>query len=248
MLSITYIAVLLLALLSGLTTLIGVVLAIFFKKNIKIVTVGIGFSAGIMVIISFLELIPKAASATNWLYSLFAVGLGALLILILHLIIPHTHLIKEKGRKKLLVRAAYLIAFGLILHDFPEGFAMANSYIYSPALGLLVAIAIAVHNIPEEFAMAMPIILIKKRKTLFKAAFLSGLAEPAGAVLGLLAVAIAPALNAFFMAFAAGAMILVSFNELFPMARKYKKTHLFILGIILSLIVYFILHAFFPGA
>ncbi len=239
MLSTTYIAVILLAFLSGLTTLIGVALAIYFKKNIKGVVIGIGFSAGIMLLISFFELIPESAHSAGIFKTAIALSLGILLVGSLNFIIPHTHLVKEKGKfDRHLLKIAYLVAFGLILHDFPEGFAMANSYIYSPALGLLVALGIALHNIPEEFAMAVPLALLKKKGFLFKAAFISGLAEPAGAVIGLFAVYFWPALNPLFMAFAAGAMIFVSLHELWPMAKRYKRPFLFILGIILSIAVY----------
>ena len=86
--------------------------------------------------------------------------------------------------------------------------------------------------------MAVPIVTLKKKSFLFKAAFLSGLSEPAGAIIGLLAVNFIPFLNPIFMSFAAGAMIFVSIHELLPMAKKYKRTVLFILGIVLSVFVY----------
>ena len=173
--------------------------------------------------------------------------LGMGLVATAHMLIPHTHLVEEKGAfRQTLLRTAYLVAFGLILHDVPEGFAMANSYIASPSLGVLVALAIAIHNIPEEFAMAVPIVKVKRRRFLYTAAFLSGLAEPLGAVVGLVAVHFHPALNPLFMAFAAGAMIFVSVHELLPMARRYHYIHLFILGAILSIFVYALLAAVVP--
>jgi len=238
--STTCIAVILLSLLSGLTSLIGVVLAIYFKKSVKGITLGIGFSAGIMLLISFFELVPESLTTAGSFKTLIAVALGVLLIAILNFIIPHTHFVKEKGKiKSSLLRTAYLVAFGLILHDFPEGFAMANSYIFAPSLGLLIAVSIALHNIPEEFAMAIPLVLAGKRKGfLFKVATLSALAEPAGAIIGLFAVHFLPTLNPLFMSFAAGAMIFISVHELLPMARRYKRIGLFILGIALSVIVY----------
>ncbi len=235
-----YTAVILLSLLSGLTTLIGVVPAIYFKKSDRGIAVGVGFSGGIMLLISFFELIPESMSEAGVLESLMATFLGVLLIAVLNFIVPHTHLVKEKGETDAhLLKTAYLVAFGLILHDFPEGFAMVNSYIVSPSLGLLIALAIAIHNIPEEFAMAVPLVLAKKSKrSLFKIAFLSGLAEPGGAVLGLFAVHFIPYLNPFFMSFAAGAMIFVSIHELLPMAVRYGKLSLFVFGIVLSVLVY----------
>ncbi|HEY7555183.1 MAG TPA: ZIP family metal transporter [Candidatus Binatia bacterium] len=95
------------------------------------------------------------------------------------------------------------------------------------ALGLLVALAIALHNLPKEFAMSVPAVVLKSKGFLFGAALLSALAEPLGAVIGLVAVGLAPALNAHFMAFAAGAMLFVSIHELIPMARRYRRVGCF---------------------
>ena len=167
-----------------------------------------------------------------------------LIVAVLHWIIPHTHLVEERGMlNPALLRSAYLVAFGLILHDVPEGFAMANAYVASPSLGVMVAVAIALHNIPEEFAMAVPIVAVRKQRLLYAAAFLSGLAEPLGALIGLAAVQVYPGLNPLFMAFAAGAMIFVSVHELLPMARRYGNIGLFITGGTASAFVYFALDA-----
>jgi ZIP family zinc transporter len=243
----TYVAVIVLAFLSGITTLIGVALAFFFKKSVKGVVIGVGFSAGIMLALSFFELLPESIAATTKIKAISALILGFLFILILHFIIPHTHLGEEKGKLGKVMRIGLLVAFGMILHDFPEGFAMANSYIFAPSLGILVAISIALHNIPEEFAMAIPLVLTKKKWFLIKLALLSALAEPLGAIVGLFAVSLAPALNPLFMAFAAGAMIFISINELLPLAKIYKRTDLFVVGIALSLLVYLALTLFIPG-
>jgi ZIP family zinc transporter len=167
-----------------------------------------------------------------------------LIVAVLHWLIPHLHLVEEQGAFGLAsVRTAYLVAFGLILHDVPEGFAMANAYIASPSLGVLVALSIAIHNIPEEFAMAVPIVAIRNRRFLYTTAFLSGLAEPLGAVVGLVAVRLHPGFLPLFMAFAAGAMVFVSVHELLPMARRYHNLHLFALGALLSIAVYVALAA-----
>ncbi len=244
----TYIAVLLLAFLSVFTTLLGVTLAIFLGRSERAIAVGIGFSAGIMLLISFLELMPEAISEAGMGMASMVFILGMLIVAALHWVIPHTHLVEERGVfNQTLLKTAYLVAFGLILHDVPEGFAMANSYIASPSLGLLVALAIAIHNIPEEFAMAVPIVMIKRRRFLYTAAFLSGLAEPLGAVVGLVAVHFHPMLNPIFMAFAAGAMVFVSVHELLPMAKRYHKTRLFVIGALISLFVYALLAALVPG-
>jgi ZIP family zinc transporter len=148
------------------------------------------------------ELVPVSASEVGLVRSLVAVALGAAVVASLHAIIPHTHLFSATGKlDPSLLRSAYRVAFGLILHDFPEG-----------------------------FAMAAPAVALRKRRLLFGAALLSALAAPAGALLGLFAVRLGPGLNPLFMAFAAGTMIFVSLHELLPMAQRYGKIHLFAFG------------------
>lgn len=233
-----YVTVLVLATLSGLTTLIGVALALTLGRSERGAVAGIGFSTGIMLIISFLELIPEASSSAGLWMTASATAMGLLVIAAVDPLIAHFHIIEEEGVFGEELKSAYLIAFGLILHDFPEGFAMANSYIHSPALGILIALAIGLHNIPEEFAMCLPIVPLDDPKLLCKLAFLSGLSEPAGALLGLIAVDVIPTLNPLFMAFAAGAMIYVSIHELLPMAERFGNRGLFAFGLVLSGVAY----------
>jgi ZIP family zinc transporter len=242
------VAVILLALLSCLTTCLGVALAILLGTNDRAIAAGIGFSVGIMILISVVELIPESIAIMGAGAMLASVVLGAALVWAAHFIIPHIHLVEEQGRTDpALVRSAYLVVFGLIMHDVPEGFAMANAYVASPALGVLVALAIALHNLPEEFAMSMPAMTLKSKRFLFGAAALSALAEPAGAIVGLVAVGVAPFLNAYFLAFAAGAMLFVSIHELMPMARRYRHAGWFVGGAMLSGLVHWLLDAMTSG-
>lgn len=214
-------------------------LAAVIRDNAKAIAVGIGFSAGIMLLVSGLELIPEAIAAVGLVATAFTVGLGAGILWLANFAVPHTHLVREHGLADTrLVRSVFLVVGGLILHDVPEGFAMANAYIASPSLGLLVALAIALHNLPEELAMAVPAMALQSKRFLLGAAVLSALAEPAGAIIGLLAVGAKPSLNAYFMAFAAGAMIFVSLHELVPMARRYGRIGWFAAGLALSVIVH----------
>ncbi len=243
-----YSTVLILAFLSGITTLIGVALAYAFRRSVNIIVAGIGFSTGIMICISVFELIPESVRNIGIIPVLIAEVAGLLLAVLANHIIPHIHLVKEESKsKRHLITAAYLIAFGLILHDFPEGFAMANSYIHAPTLGVLVALAIALHNIPEEFAMAVPLIAAgTSKKSIVKLAFVSGLAEPAGAILGLLVVSFFTGLNAWLMAFAAGIMVYVAIHELLPMAHRYKKPRWLFVGLLASIAVYVLLTVLLP--
>ena len=240
-----YVTVILLSLLSCVTTCLGVGLALLLRESPRSIAVGIGFSVGIMVLISVLELIPESIADMGTAGVLVSTVLGSLLVWLAHVLIPHFHLINGNGiADRAHFKSAYLVVFGLILHDVPEGFAMANAYVSSPALGVLVALAIGLHNLPEEFAMAVPIVTLRSKRFLVGAALLSALAEPAGAIIGLVAVGIAPLFNAAFMALAAGAMLFVSIHELIPFARRYGHIGYFLMGLMLSALVMWLLASF----
>ena len=234
---------LLLASLSGVTTIIGCLIAYYIKTKKTIVPIGIGFSAGIMISISFLELIMEASELTSKVYVMLAFSLGFLVLMFFDILLPHMHFIKEKGETKSFVKVGYMVAIGIILHDFPEGFAMASSYFLNRSLGILVAIAIAVHNIPEEFSLALPLVISKKNKLLAKLAIASALAEPLGAIVGIFAISILPNLIPFFMAFAAGAMVFISVDEFAPLAKKFKEGQYFAIGLLLGILTYILLSA-----
>ncbi len=124
----TWAVVLLLALGSGLTTVIGVALAIRLEKSARAVAVGIGFSAGIMLLISAAELLPASFRAAGAAWTWGGIVLGAGLIAALHVVIPHVHLFEERGLlDTAMFRTGALVALGLILHDVPEGVAMASA-------------------------------------------------------------------------------------------------------------------------
>ena len=245
--AVTWGVVLLLAFISGLTTLAGVALGLRFGRSAGMVSAGIGFSAGIMVLVSLRDLLPAALAAVPAPRAWGAVAVGAGLLAVLHVVIPHIHLVEERGRLDTAsLRTSYLVALGLALHDFPEGVAMANAYLEAPSLGLLVFWAIALHNVPEGFAMAVPA-AIDRRRSLAAAAVGASLSQPAGTILGLAVSHAGPGLNALFMAVAAGAMLFVSLHELLPMALRYGRLHLFGAGLALSLAVYVLLDVLIPG-
>ncbi len=232
------------ALMSGLTCLIGVWLALRFSKQKAWISVGIGFSVGIMLAISFLELLVTALDSVGALHATAAFALGFLVVFGFEVFFPHQHFIKEKGRKGIMLKAGYMVALGMIIHDFPEGFAMASSYSKSAASGILVAIGIAIHNIPEEFALSVPFAIQKKKGLLWKMALLSALAEPLGAAVGVAFVALVPGIAPLLMAFAAGAMVFVSIDELLPMATKYYSVAKTSIGALLGIVTYMALSAF----
>lgn len=238
-----YFIVIFLSFIAGFATIIGALFSNCCQNNKKLLVMGIGFAAGIMILISSLELLPSAYKELGFLKTVLIFFTGIIIFLMLNFLLPHSHLIKEVKHEKTL-KTAYLTAFGIILHDFPEGFAIASSYIFSSTLGLTVALATFLHNIPEGFAMAVPAASLRNKHFIFKIALYSGLSGLLGSFLGIIFLHLRPGLEAFFLSFASGAMIFVSIHELIPMAKKYQKNSFLFLGIMLSILVYFGLFIF----
>ena len=144
----------------------------------------------------------------------------------------------EKFRK--LYRMGMFTALAIAIHNFPEGLATFASALSDPSLGIAIAVAIAIHNIPEGIAVSIPIFYATgSRKKAFFYSFLSGLAEPVGALIGYLL------LFSFFnevvlgvlFASVAGIMVFISLDELLPAAREYGESHLSIYGLIAGMVV-----------
>ena len=138
------------------------------------------------------------------------------------------------------MRTGIFTALAIAIHNFPEGLATLGASIANLKLGVVIALAIAIHNIPEGISVSVPIFYATKdKKKAFIYSFLSGLAEPAGAIIGILI--LLPFLSAgvlsSLMAFAAGIMVYISMDELLPMAHRYGHSHTVIAGIVLGMLV-----------
>jgi ZIP family zinc transporter len=236
--------IIILGFLSGSTTLIGILLAFIIKENKISNSIGLGFSSGIMIGISFLELLTTALTMANRLSIIFTFTLGFVAILVIDILLPHMHFIKEKGEISHLVKASYIVAIGMLIHDFPEGFALATSFTVDKRLGILVALGIALHNIPEEFALALPLVITNEKRLLLKLGALSALAEPLGAIIGVILITFISQLTPFFLAFAAGVMVFIAVDELQPLAFEYGGIHHFALGFIGGITTFMILSTY----
>ena len=248
----------LLTLFAGLATGVGSFLAFFLKHtNTKALAISLGFSAGVMIYISFMEMIPSAhaslakelgASLGHWV-SIAAFFGGIFLIGIIDYLVPsyenphEMHHIEEISEGdtatlpnyKRLLRTGLFTALILAIHNFPEGLATFAATLKDTKLGIYIAVAIAIHNIPEGIAVSIPIYYAtKSKKKAFFYSFISGLAEPFGALVGYLI--LMPFLNetvfGILFAFISGIMIYISFDELLPAAHEYGEHHLSIYGLI----------------
>ncbi len=256
-----------LTLFAGLATGIGSALAFFAKKtNTRFLSVSLGFSAGVMVYVSFMEIMVKAKDALQadlgyvagtWA----AVGAffgGILFIALIDKLVPsyenphEMHRIEEmntdlsvddpfagKSKAKLL-RMGTMTALAIGIHNFPEGLATFTAALKDPSLGIAIAVAIAIHNIPEGIAVSVPIYhATGSKKKAFIYSFLSGLAEPVGALLGyfLLMPFMSDTVFGVIFAGVAGIMVFISFDELLPAAEEYGEHHLSIYGLIAGMAV-----------
>ncbi|MGC9471791.1 MAG: zinc transporter ZupT [Bacteroidales bacterium] len=245
-----------LTLFAGLSTGIGSAIAFFARRtNPKFLSASLGFSAGVMIYVSLIEIMSKARVALvgemghvagNWttVGSFFA---GILLIGLIDRFIPEAEnpheikrleemsgngMIRSQNR---LMRMGLFTALAIAIHNFPEGLATFTAALTDPGLGIAIAVAIAIHNIPEGIAVSVPIFYAtgSKRKA-FCLSFLSGLAEPVGAMVGYLI--LRPFMNdtVFGILFGAvaGIMVFISVDELLPTAEEYGEHHLSVYGLI----------------
>jgi ZIP family zinc transporter len=250
-----------LTLFAGLSTGIGSAIGFFAKTtNTRLLAVSLGFSAGVMLYVSFVEILAKARDALGaafgatpgaWATAGAFFG-GILFIGLIDRFVPaaenphemrdveQLHPSEERRKKTELLRMGFFTALAVGIHNFPEGLATFVAALGDPALGLSIAVAIAIHNIPEGVAVSVPVYYATgSRRKAFFYSFLSGLAEPVGAAVGFLL------LMRFFndvvfgvlFAGVAGIMVYISLDELLPSAEKYGEHHLSIYGLIAGMVV-----------
>jgi len=244
---------------AGLSTGIGSMLAFFTKRtNTRFLSLALGFSAGVMIYVSFVEIFPKARaelvaeygpSGGFWLTTAAFFG-GILIIAIIDKLIPsfeNPHEIKKvedidekKAGQQKLMRMGLFTALAIAIHNFPEGLATFIAALDDPGLGIAIAVAIAIHNIPEGIAVSVPIYYASgNKKKAFWYSFSSGLAEPVGAAIGFLILMpfLSPLIFGMIFAGVAGVMVFISIDELLPAAQEFGEHHLSIYGLIAGMMV-----------
>ncbi len=250
-----------LTLFAGLATGIGSAIAFFAKKtNTKFLSLSLGFSAGVMIYVSLVEIFVKAQDSLiavygkklgSW-YTVAAFFGGILLIGIIDKLVPsieNPHEVRgiedfegeeptEKERK--LLRMGTLTALAIGIHNFPEGLATFAAALNDPAIGVSIAVAIAIHNIPEGISVSVPIYYATgSNRKAFTWSFLSGVSEPIGAVIGYFIFFhwFNDAVFGVLFAMVAGIMVFISLDELLPSAQKYGEHHLSIYGLVCGMAV-----------
>jgi len=241
---------LILTTLAGLSTAIGGLIGVATRREPgpRFMTLTLGFAAGVMVMVSFVELLPGGIEAIGFGPAHLAFFSGMLAMFVIDALVPHTYMAErhhvaqgsQNGTREKLLKTGLFVALGLGIHNFPEGMATFAGTLKDIDLGIAIAVAIAIHNIPEGLAVSAPIYAAtKSRGQAFLWSFLSGLAEPVGA--GLAALFLLPfltdALLGWLLSAVAGIMIFISLDELVPAARAFGEEHLAITGVILGMMV-----------
>ncbi len=233
-----FINILLLSVIAGLATGLGGIIAAIKTPGKKIFGLLMGFASGVMVTLSFIGLIGETIMHKGILIAVIGFTIGAVLMFLLDMILPHIHFAhkKEKGLINIgMYKIGLLIAIGIFIHNVPEGIAIGAGYLHLPQFGLMIAIAIGLHNIPEGIATVLPIFYsgITKKKAV-KIAFLTGLAEPIGAVAAALFLARFTSLVPVALAMAGGVMVYITLDELIPCAYSHGDKHFASVGIIVG--------------
>lgn len=247
-------AAFILTILAGLSTGIGSLIAFFVKdRSIRLLTFSMGLAAGVMLYLSFMEMLPHAIGGltkiqgyedTGTWFAILAFFVGMFLVGIIDYFLPHDHVpddLKEDldgANNSKLMRVGTMTAIALAIHNFPEGIATFVATLEDPHLGLTIAIAIALHNIPEGIAISLPIYhATGNRKKAFLYSFSSGLVEPLGAIVGyfLFMPYLTPFVMGLLIAAVAGVMVFISLDQLLPTAQRYDEHRLSIYGVVVGM-------------
>lgn len=248
-----------LTLLAGMSTAVGSLIAFASKRtNTRFLSCSLGLSAGVMVYVSFMELLPEAMDKIESLYQgrigelyvLAAFFGGIALIALIDYFIPedenphemHTaaEMSAPLGSNHHLKRTGYMLALAIGIHNFPEGMATFVSALEGLDVAIPIVVAIAIHNIPEGIAVSVPIYYATgDRRKALRYSLISGVAEPLGALFGLafLLPFWTPTLSSLVIAAVAGIMVYISFDELLPGSERYGHHHLAIIGVIFGMAV-----------
>lgn len=229
-------------------TTLGAACVLFMKKTLRkqVQRALAGFAAGVMVAASIWSLLIPAIEqsenmgALSFFPAVVGFWIGVLFLLTLDHLIPHLHVGSEQseGPKSKLGRTTMMV-LAVTLHNIPEGMAVGVMYAgllagntkITAASALALSLGIAIQNFPEGAIISMPLLGegVKRRKAFFYGV-LSGIVEPAGAVVTILLAKLITPILPYLLSFAAGAMIYVVVEELIPEASEGSHSNVGTIG------------------
>jgi ZIP family zinc transporter len=230
---------------AGLCTTFGSLLGLTVREpGRRFMGFTLGFSAGVMILVSFVELLQASIESIEFLPALMGFFVGMAGIFLIDLLVPHEYIGQQDygdGQSvKGLKRTGLLLAFGIGIHNFPEGMATFAGSLKDLNMGIAIAVAIAIHNIPEGLAISAPVYAATgSRSKAFLWSFLSGVTEPIGAAIAALVLYpfLTPVVLGWILAGVAGIMVAIALDELVPAAKTYGGAHTPIIGVITGMLV-----------
>jgi len=231
-------SIVLIIIFSGVMALIGTMVGAFLgvvinRPSKRFLGNMLGFASGLMLSVVVFELIPDAIEKTGIFTTLLFLILGIIIVVIIDKVSNLSNDVNSQYTK-----VAFMVAIGIMIHNFPEGLVMGFGFINGDSLGLKMSLIIAIHDVPEGLAVAAPLMLsgIKGKKIIFYA-FLTALPTAVGAWIGIYIGSISIEILGGALAFASGVMLYVVYGEMIPESRKLWAGTTSTLGILLGMIV-----------
>lgn len=257
----------------GLTIVVGLSMGLggllsFFINNLnkKFLAITLSFAAGIMIYVSFMEMLPEGVHliedyigergnlvALGWFFG--GMFMTAILEKIVHVFAgeyhdhnhgDHSHHKHDHKHEKHdhngehLSKLGILSAVAIAIHNIPEGLALFTAGLKDIKLAFPIAAAVIIHNIPLSVAISLPLYYSTgSKKKAFLYTLLVGLCQPIGAILGyaVLSTVFNDLIVGTLFSIVAGIMVFVALDELLPSSQKYEDHHLSVYGAILGMIV-----------
>lgn len=211
---------------AGLATGLGAIPVLFTKRAPdKLLDAMLGFAAGVMLAATAFSLLVPAIEIGGVWITVAGLAIGAVFLGLMDRLIPHMHFISGREGPPSRLSRIWLLILAITLHNFPEGLSVGIGF-GAGNIGAATALAIAIglQNMPEGLAVALPLARegYNRGRALWYATA-TGLIEPIGGLIGVTVVTIARPILPYGLAFAAGAMLYVVFDEMIP--ESHRKGH-----------------------
>jgi len=236
------------SLMAGSATIIGA-LSVFFMRRVseKFLDGAMGFAAGVMLSATFFGLVAPAIRIGGVWKTAFGIVMGALFLIILEKMTPHLHRVTGRVGPPARLSKLWLFILAITIHNFPEGLSVGVGFADGNIrAGTALAIGIGLQNIIEGLVVAVPLFRDRNKvMDAFLIASFTAVVEPIGGFLGISVVSLGKFLVPYGMAFAAGAMLFVTSEEIIPETHSRGNAREATVGLILGFIVMMVLESIF---
>lgn len=219
-------------------TMLGASIGVIVRKpSRKIIGSINGLASGLMLSIVMLDLIPESMSKISFSNSIIFLIIGIFIIMLIDMLSGDRKMFSDSH-----IKAAFMAAVGLMIHNFPEGIIMGAGFLANASLGIKMSLLIAIHDIPEGIAVAAPLMASNVRVSkILSYAFITAFPTVVGAWLGVYIGNISEVVLGECLGVASGIMLYVVFGQMIPEALKLWRgksvTFSVLLGIILGLVI-----------